>query len=106
MAKKKTAKKPAKKEDSTASPAKTQTAKPKEVEAIVGYEGLIAVKKSPTFSLHDGDPLEVRKWGENEVVAVDPKELKVQHMLKRGNLQFVADRIRAGGDKPRILKLG
>jgi len=85
-----------------------------EVEEVIPpnpYTGLIAVKRSPVFKDWKGDPLNVRDWDGSgnrpafdEVVAVDPKDKRVEEMLKNGNLQFVADKIREGtGDKPKII---
>lgn len=71
------------------------------------YAGKIMVKKSPIFRPHKGVTIQsVPHMDENEIVAVNPNDKRVQIMLKNGNLQFVSNQVRKTptGDYPRIME--
>ena len=80
------------------------------IETITGppstYDGLIMVKKSPQFRPWKGVPLQsVSDMDNEEVVCVNPNDIRVKEMFKNGNLQFVSDKVRTSptGKYPRII---
>lgn len=79
----------------------------KEINAIPKeYVGLIMVKKSPIFRPERGVPMDSVRHLDDEIVAVDPNDKRVEVMLRNGNLQFVSNQIRTAptGEYPRIVE--
>lgn len=98
---------PVVKVDDSPLPSLQDNKKPKKELMPENLRGMIMVKKSPIYRTWKGVTLDsVSHLNSNEIVAVDPKDKRVQVMLKNGNLQFVSNQIRKTptGKYPRILE--